>query len=228
MIIIMLGAPGSGKGTASKLLAEQLNLIHISTGDMFREAIKNGEEIGKELESYMSRGLLVPDEIVIKIIENNLNKPEAKNGVVLDGFPRTQKQAEALKEMLQSEGKNVDMALQLSIPDEDIIYRTVKRRTCSNKECGAIYNTEFKKPKIENICDICGSQLTQRKDDNEETIKNRLNTYHNRSEEIIKYYENAGLLYTVNLRAQDTIKPEDVKRWVNEYKNSKIKQKEVF
>lgn len=228
MIIIMLGAPGSGKGTASKLLAEQLNLIHISTGDMFREAIKNGEEMGKELESYMSKGLLVPDEIVIKIIENNLNKPEAKNGVVLDGFPRTQKQAEALKEMLQSEGKNVDMALQLNIPDKDIIYRTVKRRICSNKECGAIYNTEFKKPKTENVCDVCGSPLTQRKDDNEETIRNRLNTYHNRSEEIIKYYEKAELLYTVNLRAQDTIKPEDVRIWVNEYKNSKTKQKEVF
>lgn len=223
MIIIMLGAPGSGKGTASKLLASELNTIHISTGDMFREAIKNGEKIGKELEKYMSKGLLVPDEIVIKIIENKINKPESQNGVILDGFPRTQKQAEALKEMLSKQGKCVDMALQLSIPDEDIIYRTVKRRTCSNKECGAIYNTEFKKPIKEGICDICGSELTQRKDDNEETIKNRLNTYHNQSEEIIKYYKDAGLLYTVNLRAQDTIKPEDVRKWVNEYKDSKTK-----
>lgn len=223
MIIIMLGAPGSGKGTASKLLAKELDTIHVSTGDMFREAIKNGEEIGKELESYMSKGLLVPDETVIKIIENKLNKPESQNGVILDGFPRTQKQAEALKEMLQNKGKNVDMALQLNIPDEDIIYRTVKRRTCSNKECGAIYNTEFKKPKVEGICDICGSELVQRKDDNEETIKNRLDTYHTRSEDILKFYENEELLYTVNLRAQDTIKPEDVKRWVNEYKESKTK-----
>ena len=138
MIIVMLGAPGSGKGTVAKLLTDTLNIEHISTGDMFREEIKSGSKLGKELENYMSDGKLVPDDVVIKILDERLSRPTAQNGVVLDGFPRTKIQAEHLKQLLEKRNKKVDVAIQLNIPDEDIIYRTVKRRICSNKDCGAI------------------------------------------------------------------------------------------
>ena len=218
MIIIMLGAPGSGKGTVAKLLSKTLNLVHISTGDMFREEVQNHTELGMEAQKYMEKGELVPDEITIKMIQGRIQNSE---GVVFDGFPRNKAQALALNEMLEVQNKKIDLALQLNIPDEDIIYRTVKRRTCSNKECGAIYNLEYRKPKVEGICDICGSPLTKRADDNEETIKNRLNVYHSRAEEILKFFEEENLLYTVNLRAKDNITEEMVKNWLEDYKTIK-------
>ena len=221
MIIVMLGAPGSGKGTVAKLLTETLNIEHISTGDMFREEIKSGSELGKELENYMSDGKLVPDEVVIKILDERLSRPTAQNGVVLDGFPRTKIQAEHLKELLNAKGKKINVAIQLNIPDEDIIYRTVKRRICSNKDCGAIYNLEFNKPKQEGICDICGSKLYRREDDNEETVKRRIDTYHKRSEPIIKYFEEEGILYTVELRAEDRVTKQDIEKWLKDI-NEKI------
>lgn len=221
MIIVMLGAPGSGKGTVAKLLTETLNIEHISTGDMFREEIKSGSELGKELENYMSDGKLVPDDVVIKILDERLSRPTAQNGVVLDGFPRTKIQAEHLKELLNAKGKKIDVAIQLNIPDEDIIYRTVKRRICSNKDCGAIYNLEFNKSKQEGICDICGSKLYRREDDNEETVKRRIDTYHKRSEPIIKYFEEEGILYTVDLRAQDQVTKQDIEKWLKDI-NEKI------
>ena len=221
MIIVMLGAPGSGKGTVAKLLTETLNIEHISTGDMFREEIKSGSELGKELENYMSDGKLVPDDVVIKILDERLSRPTAQNGVVLDGFPRTKIQAEHLKELLKARGKKITVAIQLNIPDEDIIYRTVKRRICSNKDCGAIYNLEFNKPKQEGICDICGSELYRREDDNEETVKRRIDTYHKRSEPIIKYFEEEGILYTVDLRAQDQVTKQDIDKWLKDI-NEKI------
>lgn len=221
MIIVMLGAPGSGKGTVAKLLTETLNIEHISTGDMFREEIKSGSELGKELENYMSDGKLVPDDVVIKILDERLSRPTAQNGVVLDGFPRTKIQAEHLKELLNAKGKKINVAIQLNIPDEDIIYRTVKRRICSNKDCGAIYNLEFNKPKQEGICDICGSKLYRREDDNEETVKSRIDTYHKRSEPIIKYFEEEGILYTVELRAEDRVTKQDIEKWLKDI-NEKI------
>ena len=221
MIIVMLGAPGSGKGTVAKLLTETLNIEHISTGDMFREEIKSGSELGKELENYMSDGKLVPDDVVIKILDERLSRPTAQNGVVLDGFPRTKIQAEHLKELLNAKGKKINVAIQLNIPDEDIIYRTVKRRICSNKDCGAIYNLEFNKPKQEGICDICGSKLYRREDDNEETVKRRIDTYHKRSEPIIKYFEEEGILYTVDLRAEDQVTKQDIEKWLKDI-NEKI------
>ena len=221
MIIVMLGAPGSGKGTVAKLLTETLNIEHISTGDMFREEIKSGSELGKELENYMSDGKLVPDDVVIKILDERLSRPTAQNGVVLDGFPRTKIQAEHLKKLLNAKGKKINVAIQLNIPDEDIIYRTVKRRICSNKDCGAIYNLEFNKPKQEGICDICGSKLYRREDDNEETVKRRIDTYHKRSEPIIKYFEEEGILYTVDLRAQDQVTKQDIDKWLKDI-NKKI------
>lgn len=221
MIIVMLGAPGSGKGTVAKLLTETLNIEHISTGDMFREEIKSGSELGKELENYMADGKLVPDDVVIRILDERLSRPTAQNGVVLDGFPRTKIQAEHLKELLNAKGKKINVAIQLNIPDEDIIYRTVKRRICSNKDCGAIYNLEFNKPKQEGICDICGSELYRREDDNEETVKRRIDTYHKRSEPIIKYFEEEGILYTVDLRAQDQVTKQDIDKWLKDI-NEKI------
>ena len=221
MIIVMLGAPGSGKGTVAKLLTETLNIEHISTGDMFREEIKSGSELGKELENYMSDGKLVPDDVVIKILDERRSRPTAQNGVVLDGFPRTKIQAEHLKELLNAKGKKINVAIQLNIPDEDIIYRTVKRRICSNKDCGAIYNLEFNKPKQEGICDICGSKLYRREDDNEETVKRRIDTYHKRSEPIIKYFEEEGILYTVELRAEDRVTKQDIEKWLKDI-NEKI------
>ena len=221
MIIVMLGAPGSGKGTVAKLLTETLNIEHISTGDMFREEIKSGSELGKELENYMSDGKLVPDDVVIKILDERLSRPTAQNGVVLDGFPRTKIQAEHLKKLLNAKGKKINVAIQLNIPDEDIIYRTVKRRICSNKDCGAIYNLEFNKPKQEGICDICGSKLYRREDDNEETVKRRIDTYHKRSEPIIKYFQEERILYTVDLRAEDTVTKQDIEKWLKDI-NEKI------
>ncbi len=221
MIIVMLGAPGSGKGTVAKLLTDTLNIEHISTGDMFREEIKSGSKLGKELENYMSDGKLVPDDVVIKILDERLSRPTAQNGVVLDGFPRTKIQAEHLKQLLEKRNKKVDVAIQLNIPDEDIIYRTVKRRICSNKDCGAIYNLEFNKPKQDGICDVCGSELYRREDDNEETVKRRIDTYHKRSEPIIKYFEEEGILYTVDLRAQDQVTKQDIDKWLKDI-NEKI------
>ena len=167
----------------------------------------------------MVRGSLVPDEIVIEAIEQRLKRPSAQNGVVLDGFPRTTKQAEYLKEMLSKQGKKIDMAIQLKISDEDIIDRTIERRICSNQKCGAIYNLKYNKPRQEGICDKCGSSLIRREDDNIETIQRRIKTYHTRSEPVIKYFENEGLLYNVDLKAEDKVTKNDIKRWIKEIKN---------
>ena len=218
MIIVMLGAPGSGKGSIAKLLTEVQELEHISTGDLFRETIKSGSRIGQELEKYMSKGMLVPDDIVIEVIEKRIS--EAQSGVILDGFPRTKIQAKYLKSILEKQGEKVDVAIQINIPDEDLVYRTVKRRICSNKECGAIYNLEFKKPKQEGICDVCGSSLYQREDDNEETVKKRIQTYHKRTEDLIKYYEEQGILYKVHLKIDDMLTTEDAKRILENIKNN--------
>ena len=194
MYIVMLGAPGSGKGTAAKILAKKTNLPHISTGDMFREQIKKGTELGKLAESYMSNGKLVPDEVTIGIVKDRLNSEDTKEGVILDGFPRTKMQAEALDEILKEQGKKVDIVPELIIPDDIIIDRILNRQTCSNKECGAIYNTKYKPSKVAGVCDVCGAPLSSRTDDNEETIKNRLEVYRENSKDLIEYYKEKGVL----------------------------------
>lgn len=194
MYIVMLGAPGSGKGTAAKILAKRTNLPHISTGDMFREQIKRGTELGKLAESYMSNGKLVPDEVTIGIVKDRLNSEDTKEGVILDGFPRTKMQAEALDEILKEQGKKVDIVPELIIPDDIIIDRILNRQTCSNKECGAIYNTKYKPSKVAGVCDVCGAPLSSRTDDNEETIKNRLEVYRENSKDLIDYYKEKGVL----------------------------------
>ncbi len=197
MYIVMLGAPGSGKGTTAKILAKRTNLPHISTGDMFREQIKNETELGKLAQSYMEKGQLVPDSVTIDIVRDRLNQADTQNGVILDGFPRTAKQAEELDKILADQGKKIDLVPELQIPDEVIIERILNRVTCSNKDCGAIYNTKFKPSKVEGVCDVCGATLVNRVDDNEETIKERLNTYYKNAEEIITYYKQKGVLYPI-------------------------------
>lgn len=148
MNIVMLGAPGTGKGTAAKMLAKKLNLPHISTGDMFREQIKNETELGKEANEYISKGLLVPDELTIRIVKDRLSQPDTESGVILDGFPRTLEQAKELSKIMQEKGKKIDLVPELKIPDEVIIQRIINRATCSNKECGAIYNLKYKPSKV--------------------------------------------------------------------------------
>ena len=221
MNIVLLGGPGSGKGTVSNLLEQTQKMGHIATGDMFREEIKKETELGKKAQEYMDKGNLVPDEITINMLKEKVNEFSETNGIVFDGFPRNKKQAQALEEMLKDQDQKIDIVLFLDIPDEDIVYRTVKRRICSNKECGAIYNLEYKKPKVDGICDICGSELIQRKDDNEETIRERLKVYHEQSKELLDYYEEKGLLYKVKLYANVNITKEMITEWLEEYRKIK-------
>ena len=221
MNIVLLGGPGSGKGTVSNLLEQTQGMKHIATGDMFREEIKKETELGKKAQEYIDKGNLVPDEITINMLKEKVNEFSGTKGIVFDGFPRNKKQAQALEEMLKEQNQNVDIALFLDIPDEDIVYRTVKRRICSNKECGAIYNLEYKKPKVDGICDVCGSKLIQRKDDNEETIRERLKVYHEQSKELLDYYEEKDLLYKVKLHANVNITKEMITEWLEEYRKIK-------
>ncbi len=194
MFIVLLGAPGSGKGTVGKILAENLKLAHISTGDLFRENLKNETELGKEAKSYMDKGELVPDEITVKMLEKRMENPDVKNGAILDGFPRTTNQAVVLDKLLESKGKKVDMALNIDVPFDEIIERISNRRSC--RGCSAIYNVVFNPPKQEGKCDECGGELYQREDQKPEVVQNRLEVYKNSSEQLIKYYEDKNVLRT--------------------------------
>ena len=196
MVIIMLGAPGTGKGTVASILTEKLEIPQVSTGDIFRKNIKEGTELGKIADSYISKGNLVPDDVTIKIVKDRLNQKDVENGLILDGFPRTIEQADALEEMLQEKGKKVDIVVNLTTPEEEIIERIVNRRVCSNQECKTVYNLVLNPPKKEGICDKCGSELIQRKDDNVDTVKSRLNNYIELTSPLIKYYEDKGVLKT--------------------------------
>lgn len=193
MYIVMLGAPGSGKGSAAKILAQKIGLPHISTGDMFRENIKKETELGKLANSYIIKGELVPDEVSMKMVRDRLTWEDTKNGAILDGVPRTLGQAKILDDILKEKGKEITLVPEIIIPDQVIIERILNRATCSNKECGAIYNTKFKPPKVNGVCDICGAPLSTRTDDNEETIKNRLNVYRQNSRELVEYFKENGV-----------------------------------
>lgn len=217
MNIVMLGKPGSGKGTVGKMLSEALNITHISSGELFRCYTKKAGKIGEEINSYISKGNLVPDELAIKLVEQRLLESDCKNGVILDGFPRTEKQAEKLEEFLNQNNKKIDMALELDLSDEDIIERIVQRRICSNVDCREIYNLDFKRPKVEGICDICGSKLIQREDDKIETVKKRLEIYHSTSKGLIEYYKSKDILYAVKLNIHSGKTSEDVAKEVEEY-----------
>lgn len=196
MIIIMLGAPGTGKGTVASVLQEKLGIKQISTGDIFRKNIKEGTELGKIADSYISKGNLVPDDLTIKIVQDRISKPDVKNGIILDGFPRTIKQAEELDKLLEIENKKVDIVINLTTPEEEIVQRIVNRRVCSNQECKEIYNLILNPPKKEGICDKCGSDLIRRKDDTEETIRKRIENYFNQTSPLVEYYEKQGKLVT--------------------------------
>ncbi|CDE83409.1 adenylate kinase [Clostridium sp. CAG:273] len=222
MYIIMLGAPGSGKGTLAKELSKEYSLVHISTGDIFRENIKNETELGKKANEYISKGQLVPDELTIDLVKNRLSQDDVKNGAILDGFPRTAHQAEELEKFIKNNNQMDTVAVLLDIPDEDLVKRVVNRVICSNKSCGAIYNTEFRKPKVDGICDICGSKLEKRADDNEKTVRDRLNVYHNNSKEIIEYYNEENVLFTLNPNIYSETVLEDNLSKVNEHLKSKM------
>ena len=194
MIIIMLGAPGTGKGTVATILAEGLNIPQISTGDMFRKAISEKTKIGIEAEKYISEGKLVPDDITIEIVEERLMQEDTKNGAILDGFPRTENQAKVLQDFLEKQGRTVNYAINLSSPEDEIIERIVNRRVCSNQECKTIYNVTLSPSKVEGICDKCGHKLIQRQDDTEETVKERIKTYKATSQPIINFYKERNVL----------------------------------
>lgn len=196
MKIIMLGAPGAGKGTQAEMISEKYGLPHISTGDIFRANIKNGTELGREAKSYMDKGLLVPDELTVKILLDRVAKEDCKNGYILDGFPRNIPQAEVLDKELAKLGDKIDHAVDMEVPDESIINRMMGRRACVS--CGATYHIVNVPPKKEGICDKCGEALILRDDDREETVKNRLNVYHEQTQPLIDFYEKKGILKTVD------------------------------
>jgi adenylate kinase len=196
MKIIMLGAPGAGKGTQAIMISEKYGIPHISTGDIFRANIKAGTELGNKAKSYMDKGALVPDEITIGMLMNRIGEKDCDGGYVLDGFPRTIPQAESLTKVLKAAGGEVDFAVNIDVPDDHIINRMGGRRACTN--CGATYHVKFNPPKTEGICDVCGSRLVQRDDDRPETVKNRLSVYHAQTQPLIVYYRKAGVLKEVD------------------------------
>lgn len=196
MKIIMLGAPGAGKGTQAKKIAEKYQIPHISTGDIFRANIKNGTELGKKAKTYMDQGLLVPDELVVDLVVDRVGQDDCKNGYVLDGFPRTIPQAESLDAALAKLGESIDYAINVEVPDENIIRRMGGRRACVG--CGATYHIVYNAPKTENVCDACGEKLILRDDDKPETVQKRLAVYHDQTQPLIDYYEKAGVLKEVD------------------------------
>ena len=196
MKIVMLGAPGAGKGTQAKMIAEKYTIPHISTGDIFRANIKEGTPLGLEAKSYMDQGKLVPDELTVKILLDRVSKDDCKNGYVLDGFPRTIPQANVLKEALAKQNDKIDFAINVDVPDENIVRRMSGRRACVT--CGATYHIEHVPPKTEGVCDKCGSALILRDDDKPDTVLNRLKVYHDQTQPLIDFYNNEGILKEVD------------------------------
>ena len=196
MKIIMLGAPGAGKGTQAKKIAQKYEIPHISTGDIFRANIKNGTELGKKAKTYMDQGLLVPDELTVDLVIDRVNQEDCKNGYILDGFPRTIPQAESLDAALAKMGQKVDYAINVEVPDENIINRMSGRRACVG--CGATYHIKYNPPKTVGICDACGEKLILRDDDKPETVQKRLGVYHDQTQPLIDYYGKAGVLKEVD------------------------------
>ena len=196
MKIVMLGAPGAGKGTQAKMIAEEYGIPHVSTGDIFRANVSKGTQLGVEAKKYMDQGLLVPDELTVKILLDRVAKEDCAGGYVLDGFPRTIPQAQALDEALDKLGEKLDYAIDVDVPDENIVRRMSGRRACL--KCGATYHVEHIPPKKEGVCDDCGSELVLRDDDKAETVSNRLKIYHDQTQPLIDYYTQKGILKTVD------------------------------
>ncbi|MEM0350918.1 MAG: adenylate kinase [Archaeoglobaceae archaeon] len=196
MNLILLGAPGAGKGTQAKIIMEKYGIPQISTGDMLREAVAKGTELGKKAREYMTQGKLVPDDIVVSIVKERLSQKDCETGFILDGFPRTLAQAEALDKILEEMGKRIDAVINVNVPEDEVVKRIVYRRTC--KRCGAIYHLIYNPPKKEGICDKCGGELYQREDDKEETVRERYRVYKKNTEPLIDYYRKKGILYDVD------------------------------
>lgn len=191
-MIVLLGPPGAGKGTQGEKLETELGYVRLSTGDMLREAVRNGTELGKKAKTYMDAGGLVPNEVIINLMKEKIQSLGKVPGIIFDGFPRTVEQAEALDSEL-----NIDLALNFDVADEVLVSRLTQRRSCPNPSCNAVYHLTNNPPKKEGVCDKCGSELYQRDDDKEETVKKRLDTYHKNTEPLIEYYEKAGKLVTI-------------------------------
>ncbi|MGW7693346.1 adenylate kinase [Streptomyces asiaticus] len=197
MRIVLVGPPGAGKGTQAAYLAEKLSIPHISTGDLFRANISQGTPLGKQAQEYMRAGQLVPDEVTIGMAEDRLDQEDAQPGFLLDGFPRNQIQAEALDTYLGQRGVSLDAVLDLEVPESEVIKRIAGRRTCRN-DSSHTFHVEYKPPKAQGVCDVCGGELYQREDDSEETVRKRLEVYHRETEPIIDYYKAKGLVVTIS------------------------------
>jgi len=193
VILVFLGPPGAGKGTQAKLLSQRMGFLHLSTGDLLREAVKNQTPLGKKAKEYMDRGELVPDGLIVQLIEETM--PKGGN-VILDGFPRTVNQALALEEMLKGKGEKISKVLFFDVPDEVIIDRLSGRRVCS--KCGAVYHVKYNPPKVEGVCDLCGGSLVQRDDDREEVVKKRLEVYRKQTQPLIEFYQDRGIIYRLD------------------------------
>ncbi|MEM4155955.1 MAG: adenylate kinase [Archaeoglobaceae archaeon] len=196
MNLILLGAPGAGKGTQAKIITDNFKIPQISTGDMLREAVAKGTELGKKAREYMNQGKLVPDEVVIGIVKERLKQKDCENGFILDGFPRTIAQAEALDTMMSELGKKIDAVININVSEDEIVKRIVNRRIC--KKCGAIYHLIYDPPKKSGVCDKCGGELYQRDDDKEEVVRERFKVYRKNTEPLIEYYKRKGILYEVD------------------------------
>lgn len=205
MKLILLGAPGAGKGTVAKMLTQTDGSVQISTGDILRGAVQAGTPLGKEAKAYMERGDLVPDALILGIMEKRLQEPDCSKGFLLDGFPRTIPQAEALTQMLDKLGIKLDMAVNIDVPRQVILDRLTTRRTCSNPKCQEIYNVKSKPPKNEGVCDKCGSPVVQRADETEEAISKRLDTYNEKTAPLIGFYDKKGMLLTVSATSSDAV-----------------------
>ncbi|HHY24167.1 MAG TPA: adenylate kinase [Clostridiaceae bacterium] len=206
MRLVLLGAPGAGKGTQAQVISEKFCIPHISTGDIFRSNIKNGTDMGKKAKEYIDKGLLVPDEVTINIVKDRLKESDCKNGFILDGFPRTIPQAEALDGVLSDLGTSLDFVVNISVSDNEIIERLSGRRVC--QKCGKSYHIKYNPPTVGGVCDACASKVIQRDDDKEETVISRIETYHKQTEPLIDYYSRKGILLTVEGREliEDTTK----------------------
>lgn len=207
--IILMGPPGAGKGTNAKRIATFYKIPHISTGDMFREAIKNKTSLGELASSYMSKGLLVPDEVTIGLVKERLSRDDCKDGYLLDGFPRTLVQAEALTRLSEEIGRPVTNVINIVVSEDILVDRICGRRVC--KVCGAPYHVRNMKPKVDGVCDLCGGELVQRKDDNEETLKSRLAEYHKMTEPLIEYYTKLGVVSDIDGTKDLDVLFEDIK-----------------